>query len=202
MATRLGPRSLTLHTPSRVRDTDSSVLRMELVVHLGDARNLLRGRFGAALRVQGVDAALERDHAALAVDVDLHRLQPDIGRERALHLAGERGIPGGALGFGAGVLRLFLRLVHGLAIRLGVRGKGNQQSEKNGQGFHVLPPEGARAWMTSGLSMGGLRISCSRLGRSRRSKGSSSTGCPVSAERYSARMTRTSARPSSAPGSG
>src|SRR5262245_35427615 len=203
MATRLGPRSLTVQTPSRVCATCSSVLGMQLVADFADAGDLARGRRRAALRVLGVDVALERDYAGIvAVDVDLHRLQADVGGERALHLAGQRGALGRPLGLYARLLCLLLRLFHGLAVFVGEGGKRNQQGETNRNRFHQLPPEGARAWITSGLSMGGLRISCSRLGRSRRSKGSSSTGRPLSAERYRARMTRTSARPSSAPGSG
>src|SRR5687767_10711200 len=106
MATRLGPRSLTLHTPSRERTTESSVLGIELVADLGHARNLPRGRLGAALRVCRVDVALEGDHAFGAVDVDLHGLQPDVGGEGALHLAGKGGVLGRALGIGADLLRL------------------------------------------------------------------------------------------------
>src|SRR5690242_17269799 len=34
--------------------------------------------------------------------------------------------------------------------------------------LHQLPPEGACTWITVGFSIGGRRISCSRLGRSRR----------------------------------
>src|ERR1051325_9538451 len=42
--------------------------------------------------------------------------------------------------------------------------------------IHQLPPEGARAWITEGFSIGGRRISCSRLGRSRRREGGGPAG--------------------------
>src|SRR3954463_16714310 len=104
MATRLGPRSLTLQTPSRVCVTDrtgrassisSAALDAQLVLHGRDAADLLRDGLGTLLDVLGVDRALQRDHALVAIDVDgLQRLQADLVGERRMHLAGQRRVLG------------------------------------------------------------------------------------------------------------
>ncbi len=44
--------------------------------------------------------------------------------------------------------------------------RAGEQGEKNKRA-HQLPPEGAWVCTVRGLSIGGRRISCSRLGRSR-----------------------------------
>src|SRR5262245_467574 len=98
MATRPGPRSFTLQTPSRVCATDrsgrgaatsfspwpSALHHLELVLHRLHAVHLLRHGLGALLLVGGLDLALQRDDALVAVDVDAgQRLQADVGGERA-----------------------------------------------------------------------------------------------------------------------
>src|SRR5438105_3547762 len=91
-------------------------------------------------------------------------------QERRVHPGGERGIPREA---GVLLAALLGRLVVGLLLRRGGCG-GEQRTENDGGSLHgllasiQLPPEGACAWITAGFSIGGRRISCSRLGRSRR----------------------------------
>src|SRR5687767_10010550 len=118
MATRLGPRSFTLHTPSLVCSTESrgcsmsAAFKFELVLHGLHAADLLRHLLGAAARVGAVHAAFQRDHAVVAVDVDGERLQAHVIGERAFHLAGEAGVLRALLGALAArfiLLRLLLR---------------------------------------------------------------------------------------------
>src|SRR5262245_19148235 len=102
MATRAGPRSLTLQTPSRVRVTESNgvpslnalslLLDFELVLDRLYAAHLLRDLLGLLLGVGGFDAPLERDDAVLAVNVDVREgLEAGVPGERGLHLGRERG---------------------------------------------------------------------------------------------------------------
>src|SRR5262245_12563097 len=130
MATRVGPRSLTLQTPSRVRVTESNgvpslnalslLLDFELVLHRLHAAYFLGDLLGLLLGLGGFDVAFERDDAVLAVDVHVREgLEARVLGERSLHLRGERGA------VGAGAHRFAVRLAllrvrqRGIALLLG-----------------------------------------------------------------------------------
>src|SRR5688572_25251890 len=145
MATRLGPRSFTLHTPSLVCSTESSgwsmsaAFELQLVLHRLDPVDLLRHLLGAAAGVGIVDAALERHHAVAAVYVDGEGLQAHIVGEGAFHLAGEPGVLRALLGAFAGRLAL-LRLL----LRDGRRGGERRGNEHDGWFQGVSPMAGSR----------------------------------------------------------
>src|ERR1700747_1121322 len=63
-------------------------------------------------------------------------------------------------------------------------------------------PDGLSALTSFGFDIAGRVIPCSEVGRLRLAMAGSSTEFPISADRYKARMIRTSASPSTPDGSG